>query len=144
MSLRRIGTDRVLFPDGSRRTLDGMTEQVHVLGNIVQYDQPVWEPLERAVGEDLMFAFMWMFEVETTDHRRFHAYKHRDTRQYLNIDHQGQAYDYVGEKGGRDRYDVVPLADALEVALGSWERLRATPEELADARAAIDRARERQ
>jgi hypothetical protein len=120
-----------------------MAEKVQVLGNIVQYDRPVWEPLERAVGEDLMFAFMWMFEVETTDDRRFQAYKHRDTRQYLNVDHQGQAYDYVGEKGDRDRYDVVPLADALEVALGSWERLGATPEELADARAAIARARER-
>jgi hypothetical protein len=118
-----------------------MTEQVQVLGNIVQYDQPVWEPLERAVGEDLMFAFMWMFEVEATDHRRFQAYKHRDTRQYLNLDDQSRAYDYVGENDGRDRYDVVSLADALELALGSWERLGATPEELADARAAIERAR---
>jgi hypothetical protein len=120
-----------------------MAEKTQVLGNVVQYDKPVWEPLELVVGEDLMFAFMWMFEVETTDHRRFQAYKHIDTRQYLNVDHRGQAYDYAGEKDGRDRYDVMPLAAALELALGAWERLGASPEELADVRAAIDRALER-
>jgi hypothetical protein len=120
-----------------------MAERTQVLGDVVQYDKPVWEPLELVVGEDLMFAFMWMFEVETTDHRHFQAYKHIDTRQYLNVDHQGQAYDYAGEKHGRDRYDVVPLADALVLALGAWERLGASPGELAQAQAAIDRARER-
>ncbi len=118
-----------------------MAETTQVLGDIVQYDKPVWEPLELAVGEELMSAFMWMFEVQTIDDRRFQAYKHIDTRQYLNVDHHGQAYDYVGEKDGRDRYDVVPLAGALELALGSWERLGASPAEVADARAAIDRAR---
>jgi hypothetical protein len=116
-------------------------EQAYVLGNIVQYDEPVWEPLERAVGEHLAGWFMWMFEVQTTEYRRFQAYKHCATRQYLNIDHQGNAYDYVGELDGRDRYEPMPLADAIELALHSWERLGASAEDLADAAAAIDRAR---
>jgi hypothetical protein len=132
-----------LFRDAAHRTLDRMTEKTQVLGRVVQYDEPVWEPLELAVGEDLASAFMWMFEVETTDHRRFQAYKHIDTRQYLNIDDRGGAFDYAGVKNGRDRYDVVPLAEAIECALASWERLGATPDELADARAVIAHARER-
>jgi hypothetical protein len=118
-----------------------MAERAYVLGGIVQYDEPRWEPLERAVGEDLAGWFMWMFEVQTTEHRRFQAYKHSGTRQYLNVDHQGNAYDYVGEEGGRDRYAPIPLAEAIELALASWERLGASSEDLADARAAIERAR---
>jgi hypothetical protein len=116
-------------------------EHPYVLGGIIQYDQPVWEPLERAVGWALMGSFMWMFEVQTTEHRRFQAYKHRATRQYLNVDHQGAAYSYVDEVDGRDRYEPVPLADAIELALRSWERLGASPDDLALVEAALDRAR---
>ena len=118
-----------------------MTDQAYVHGNIVQYDEPVWEPLERAVGEDLAGWFMWMFEVQTTDYRRFQAYKHRSTRQYLNVDHQGNAYDWVDEVDRRDRYAPIPLADAIELALASWERLGASAQDLADVAAALERAR---
>jgi len=118
-----------------------MADQAYILGNIVQYDEPVWEPLERAVGEDLAGWFMWMFEVQTTDYRRFQAYKHRATRQYLNVDHQGNAYDYVDEVDRRDRYSTLPLAEAIELALASWERLGASADDLALAGAAVARAR---
>jgi hypothetical protein len=118
-----------------------MADQAYVHGNIVQYDEPVWEPLERAIGEDLAGWFMWMFEVQTTDYRRFQAYKHRATRQYLNVDHQGNAYDWVDEVDRRDRYAPIPLAEAIELALASWERLGASAQDLADVAAALDRAR---
>lgn len=119
-----------------------MARQPYMLGGIVQYEEPVWEPLERAVGEDLMFAFMWMFEVQTTEHRRFQAYKHRYTRRYLHVDHEGDAYAFRGERDGRDRYQQVPLADALDDALSSWPELGATAEDIALVAAAMERARE--
>src|SRR6266496_1339412 len=122
-----------------------MSEEAYIVGGIVQFEEPRWEPLERAVGEELMETFMWMFEVQTTEHRRFQAYKHRYTRRYLHVDHQGNAYDFVSEHDGRDRYRQVPLADAIELALRSWwEELDASPDDVADVRGAIERARRRE
>jgi hypothetical protein len=118
-----------------------MAEEAYIHGGIVQFEEPRWEPLERFVGDELMWAFMWMFEVQTTEYRRFQAYKHKYTRRYLHLDHQGDAYAFRGEHRGRDRYVRVPLADALEEALCSWEQLGATAEDLATVGAAIDRAR---
>jgi hypothetical protein len=119
-----------------------MAQTAYVFGGIVQYDEPCWEPLELAVGEELMEWFMWMFEVQTTEHRRFQAYKHRATRRYLHVDHQGCAYAFRGERNGRDRYEQIPLADAIELALCSWKYLGATADQLALADAAIERARD--
>jgi hypothetical protein len=118
-----------------------MAQTAYVFGGIVQYDEPCWEPLEVAVGEELMEWFMWMFEVQTTEHRRFQAYKHRATRRYLHVDHQGCAYAFRGERNGRDRYEQIPLPDAIELALCSWKYLGATADDLALADAAIARAR---
>ena len=98
---------------------------------------PHWEPLERAVGLALAVTFMWMFEALTADGRRVQAYKHRATRRYLHLDDEGLAYAYR-----RDRCVPIPLARALEDALQPWwEDLDATPDEIADAHDAIDRAR---
>jgi hypothetical protein len=119
-----------------------MAQAAYVFGGIVQYDEPRWEPLERAVGEELMEWFMWMFEVQTTAYRRFQAYKHQATRRYLHVDHQGRAYAFRGERSGRDRYEEIALADAIELALCSWKYLGATADDLALVDAAIARARE--
>jgi hypothetical protein len=119
-----------------------MTTQPFVVGAWIRDDEPRWEPLERAVGADLVDTFMWMFEVQTTDRHRFQAYKHISTRRYLHVDHQGGAYLYLGEVHSEDRYRRVPLADAIELALRPWwEELDATADEVADAHAAIERAR---
>jgi hypothetical protein len=119
-----------------------MGHAAYLFGGIVQYDQPRWEPLELAVGEELMGWFMWMFEVRTTEHRCFQAYKHQATRRYLHVDHQGRAYAFRGERSGRDRYEQVPLPDAIELALCSWKYLGATAADLALVDAAIERARD--
>jgi hypothetical protein len=114
-----------------------MTRERRVFGEMIVADEPVWEPLERAVGERLMSTFMWMYEIRTTDGGRIHAYKHIDTRRYLHLDHDARAYEFVAEQ----RYRPIPLAEAIELALASWHRVSASPEELAAAAAAIDRAR---
>ena len=36
-------------------------------GRVVQYTDPVWEPLLRAVGPRLTETFMWMHEEELGD-----------------------------------------------------------------------------
>jgi hypothetical protein len=114
-----------------------MTRERRVFGEMIVADEPVWEPLGRAVGERLMSTFMWMYEIRTTDGGRIHAYKHIDTRRYLHLDDEGRAYEFVAEQ----RYRPIPLAEAIELAFASWHRVGASAEELADAAAAIDRAR---
>jgi hypothetical protein len=114
-----------------------MTDERRIYGEMAQGDRPSWEPLERAVGEGLAGTFMWMYEIATTTRGRLQAYKHIDTRRYLHLDDHGRAYEYLAG----DRYREIPLADAITIALASWHRLGASPEELAEAAAAVDRAR---
>jgi hypothetical protein len=114
-----------------------MTRERRVFGETIVADVPVWEPLERAVGTRLMSTFMWMYEIRTTAGGRIHAYKHIDTRRYLHLDDDARAYEFVAEQ----RYRPIPLAEAIELAFASWHRLGASPDELADADAAADRAR---
>jgi hypothetical protein len=72
----------------------------------------------------------------------FQAYKHQATRRYLHVDHQGCAYAFRGERNGRDRYEQIPLPEAIELALCSWKYLGASADELALVDAAIERARD--
>jgi hypothetical protein len=74
-------------------------------GEMTQGDRPEWEPLLRIVGEDGAEDFMWMFEVEMSDGRSVHAYKHVDTRCYLHLDADGNAFAYVDE----ERYRCLPI-----------------------------------
>jgi hypothetical protein len=109
-------------------------------GRILQYETPEWRPLEEAVGEELAGGFMWMYEIATDDDRRIQAYKHIDTRCCLHLDGDGEAFAYVDES----RYRHVDLAAVLEEVFEPWwERLRASPEEVCAAWAAIERARHR-
>ena len=50
---------------------------------LVQYEDPVWEPLLGLVGETLAPSFMWMHELMLEDGRTVQAYKHIHTRRYL-------------------------------------------------------------
>jgi hypothetical protein len=115
-----------------------MTDDRRIYGEMTQGDRPCWGPLERAVGLELAGGFMWMYEIETTSRGRLQAYKHIDTRRYLHLDDHGRAYEYIAEQ----RYREIPLADAIALALASWHRLGASPEELRQAAAAVDRARD--
>lgn len=115
-----------------------MDAEAWLVGDIAQGDAPEWEPLLRVVGENLTSTFMWIYEVRTRSGARLYAYKHIDTRRYLHLDAEGNAYVYVPE----DRYRPIPLADALESALRPWwERLGASPDEVLAAWTAIAAAR---
>lgn len=107
-------------------------------GRISQREEPDWRPLARLMGEELVSSFMWMHEVEMPAGERFQAYKHIDTRRYLHVDLSGNAVAYVGG----ERYRPVALSAALEQVLRPWwEHLHASPEDVALAWAAIERAR---
>lgn len=72
---------------------------------------PVWEPLEKFLGDDRVGQFMFIATYTRDDGRHIHAYKHRGTRRYLNLDDSGHCYRY-GDGG----YTEIPAAVALERA----------------------------
>jgi hypothetical protein len=86
---------------------------------------PLWAPL-LAVAGSLTSGFMWMYEVVLDDGRSLHAYKHHDTRRYLHLDTQRNAWAYQHRRG-RSMYGQVDLADALTEAFADWEGLRFGP-----------------
>jgi hypothetical protein len=59
-----------------------------------QHEKPEWEPLLELAAEHID-DFMWMFEVELESGLRLHAYKHIETRKYLHLDKEGQAFVYL-------------------------------------------------
>lgn len=75
--------------------------------DLVFPEKPVWEPLKRTVGCRHK-EFMFMGKVPVGCFWVF-LYKHINTRRYLNLDGQGNAYAY------RDRkYSPVKLLLAIE------------------------------
>lgn len=85
---------------------------------------------------------MWMYEVVLQDDRRLHAYKHHETRTYLHLDTQGNAWAYA-HRNGRSMYRTVDLADALAAAFAGWDGLASgpSPEERALIAKVIEAAR---
>lgn len=109
------------------------------MGEMVGYEWPVWEPLEDAVGDELLGWFMWMYEARLDDGTAVHAYKHRSTRRYLLLDAAGGAYGY--DEGHYPRF---PLSRAIDAVFVSWPQLGGTTAELDLVAAAWDRARARE
>jgi hypothetical protein len=72
-----------------------------IKGRSIQGEHPDWGPLEAAVGLDVVGDFMWMYDVELDDGRRVQAYKHIDTRRYVHLDSDGNAF--IDETDGRYR-----------------------------------------
>lgn len=104
-------------------------------GEMLQYDEPDWLPLALVAGIDLLDDFMWMHEVRLSDDRRLHAYKHTDTRSYLYLDAEGNAFEY----GEDDRYRQIPLIRALRQAFHPlWRGVCSAPGAPARARRAMD------
>lgn len=62
-------------------------------GNIVNYEQPVWEPL-LGLARIYIDEFMWMGEIELDNGIRLQAYKHYWTRRYLYLDGERNAWLY--------------------------------------------------
>jgi hypothetical protein len=101
-------------------------------GDDAQYDEPVWEPLIRVVGDRLVGTFMWMHELVLEDGTALHAYKHIWTRRYLYLTNSGAAFEYT--RCGT--YARTRLDYALQAALCNWWTLAGWDEE--DARAVRD------
>ena len=92
-----------------------------VQGKMTQCEHPIWEPLVAAVGERCAGDFMWMFEVELATGMRLQAYKHVDTRRYLHLGPDGEAFCFVP----RESYRRVVLSQLVAEALAvSWEERR--------------------
>jgi hypothetical protein len=92
---------------------------------LLDVDDPTWEPLLAAVGGRHAVWFMWMYEVELADKSRVHAYKHKITRRYMHLGHDGRAFEYVGDQ----RYREIDPDDAADLALplpsqypAGWDR----------------------
>lgn len=75
--------------------------------------QPDWNPLELTVAPRHLDDFMWMFEVELDDGAVLQAYKHRETRGYLHLSAEGDAFIYEYP----DRYLRVTLSWLLDEVL---------------------------
>lgn len=78
-----------------------------------EMSEPNWGPLEKAIPADQMADWMWM-GTAVANGRRIEMYKHVDTRQYVNIDNQGQAWNGKGDSSYSEK---VNLADALRRAM---------------------------
>lgn len=78
-------------------------------------DDRIWEPLLDLAPEDID-AFMWMFEGELNEWTPLQAYKHRITRRYIFLDHQGRAFDEVRPA----RFEEVEPRLLLEEVMGVW------------------------
>ena len=94
-------------------------------GRSVRGELPVWAPL-LAVAGALTSGFMWMYEVVLDDGRSLHAYKHRETRRYLHLDTQCNAWVYQHRRG-RSMYRKCDVADALIEVFADWEALACGP-----------------
>lgn len=79
----------------------------------VAWDDPDWGPLSRLCeADDLVLGqFMWMGTIRLEDDRLIQAYKHVDTRRYLYLAADLEAFEYHGSDG--DVYHAVPLGIAL-------------------------------
>jgi hypothetical protein len=80
--------------------------------------EPVWEPLVQLLPLELVECFMSMYQSVTREGLTIHAYKHIDTRRYLFLDEDGDAWRYTN--GEHDGYCRIELGGALEEAFCGW------------------------
>jgi hypothetical protein len=100
-----------------------------IRGRATQGDHPDWKPLLDSVGEQVTGDFMWMYEVELDDGTHLQAYKHIDTRDYIHLAADGQAYYYKPP----DRYIGVAASDVLAQVFRDLPRLGGVTAEQIDA-----------
>lgn len=109
--------------------------------------EPEWQPLLDLVGPHLTGAFMWMGAVRLDgDGAVVHAYKHRDTRNYLHIDATGRAFGYhamPAEDGFESWYTELPAPYALAGVFWEWPTFGADDDDLAEVERAIAQTHQR-
>lgn len=93
-----------------------MYDDVILSGEIVGIDRPDWKPLEQFVPLELCGGFMWMHRLRLEDGADVQAYKHSDTRRYLLLDANADAWEDLDE----GRYRRMRHSDALEQVFDSW------------------------
>ena len=84
-------------------------------GEVVNWNEPVWDPL-LDVAPEVVTEFMWMHEVKLRDGTRIQAYKHCDSRRYLHLSSDQQAWVYEEP----DRYRRSHLYSAVIWTLRPW------------------------
>lgn len=62
-----------------------------------QIHEPTWSALLRAIGEEQVVDWMYMFSLNGTGFPLIHAYKHQDTRCYVYLSDDGQFWARDGE-----------------------------------------------
>ena len=94
-------------------------------GEVVQYEEPDWKPLENVIDLDACSDFMWMFEIELDNGNHLHAYKHHSNRRYLHLSARGEAFAFIWKLDDPDydpdapsEYEQVQLHRALSAVLG--------------------------
>lgn len=90
-----------------------MYDDTILIGRISSIDQPDWGPLERFLPLELCGPFMWMHAVKLDDGRELQAYKHSDTRRYLLLDTNADAYENLDH----GRFRRMRHSDAIEQVL---------------------------
>ena len=78
-------------------------------------DRPVWDPLLKVLPEKSVAQFMFMGEVLCESGTRIFLYKHIWSRRYINLDQQGQAYQFHASEQG-SHYVPVELSGAIRRA----------------------------
>jgi hypothetical protein len=94
-----------------------MGKKKYLTGRAVHPDEPNWEPLRKVGGEWLLANFMAMFEVELETGVRLCAYKHIDTRRYVHLDPDGNAFQYVSAGAHQGAYKKWPFWEAFDQAI---------------------------
>ena len=124
--LVRIWHSRVLFGHTHLLILPGVGWHGPIDGEPRQFDSPAWGPLEKVLcSDDLCGHFMWMLDIELEDGVIINEYKHRWTRQCLNLAGDGRAFIYVGG----ERYQEADLTLAIGAVFLGWESCEPTLEE---------------
>ena len=117
-----------------------MYDEAILRGEIVSIDKPDWRPLEQFVPLALCGGFMWMHRLRLEDGEDVHAYKHSETRRYLLLDANADAWEHLDQ----GRFRRMRHSDALEQVFDSWWLLEhATDSDKNALRQAFNAARDR-
>ena len=96
-----------LMNENERRKLEeNLLKEWDKLREEFHMDDPVWEPLEKALPKKWCGGFMYMGRVDGV-----HMYKHGFTRHYLNLDDEGNAHRFLPES---ERYVPMNRFEAIE------------------------------
>lgn len=129
-----------MFPSLFPFTMSPVYDETIVTGWMSSFDEPDWGPLERFLPLELCGAFMWMNALRLDDGRQLQAYKHSETRRYLLLDENADAYENLD----RRRFRRMRHSDAIEEVLHTgWVLNHSGEEERAALRRALAAAWER-